>query len=122
MKYNIIGVFLLALSACTSAVELNDVDLESWQNDYFGCFGERASQLEGILSQKSALLGISSNEFTKTLGKPDQVQLYKRSQKFLVYYIDAGPECKEVTNEAEPRILKVRVDALGTVKELILFE
>lgn len=117
-----IALFILGLIACSTPVELEGTDLEGWKSDIFGCELTRANEIDNIMNQKSRLEGISSDDLMATLGKPDQVELYKRSQKFMVYYIDPGPQCVGNEEVREFRVLKVRVDALGTVKELILIK
>lgn len=116
------ALFFLGLVACSSPVELEGTDLEGWKSDTFGCELIRSNEIDNIMNQKSRLEGVSSDDLVATLGKPDQVELYKRSQKFLVYFIDPGPQCSGNEEIQEFRVLKVRVDALGTVKELILIK
>ena len=120
MKNKVLAVLILLAMSCSSPVELTGVDLDSWKSDRFGCKGDRLGEVQNVIDQQDILLGISADDLAATLGKPDQVELYKRSQKFLIYFLDPAPDCEQYEDDTEPRLLKIRVDALGRVKELLM--
>jgi len=89
----IFGVLLL--SACKKVPELENVDTTLWKKDAGGCTEVRLDLVPLILQQKEKLKGLSENQIKAILGKPDQHELYERSQKFFIYHLEKGNECAE---------------------------
>ena len=105
-------LMLLMLAACTKPLpDLEGVDSQRWKDDKNGCAGRRVQMEQAMDKEKDKLKGLSEMEIVELLGKPDENELYKRNQKFFVYYISAGPECP-VPGET-PKKLIVRFNAMG---------
>jgi len=88
---------LLCMMACTEIPELENIDLQKWGNDKNGCEGNRIEAIDDLLAQKTKLKGLSQNEVIQLLGTADKHQLYERSQKFFIYYIEANENCEKYT-------------------------
>jgi len=57
------------------------------------------------------------------MGRPDKNELYRRQQKFYIYYLEPGSLCKE-SNQASDSAsyLSLRFNATGIVNEIFVFE
>jgi hypothetical protein len=87
------GFWLLALSlvvvGCGKPLpDLENVNLQDWKNDRNGCSGVRLAMKESVTSQKDKLLSLTETDMLKLLGKSDETELYKRSEKFYKYYFN----------------------------------
>lgn len=111
-------LFLLNLtSGCGSdSIRLENADLERWKSDRKGCNGERKSIVHSIVNQKEKILAASEASVVETLGKPDQVELYKRNQKLYHYRLSPGPEC--AAKDSTDLELLIRFNAMGRAKEI----
>lgn len=70
---------------------------------------------------RDKLIGLNANEVRKVLGKPDKVELYRRSQRFYIYFFEAGGQCKgSGKGTAEGRNFYVRFNTLDQVSEISL--
>lgn len=97
---------------------LGNVNLQDWKNDRNGCNGSRLAMKESILSQKDKLLALSETDLVKLLGKSDETELYKRSEKFYKYYFHGGPGCAKDTIPASTMI--IRFNAMNLAKEVVI--
>lgn len=114
----LILVLLVLVGACRpSGVVLEGVDQKAWKQDRMGCLGLRQGQLDNLEAAWPQLQGLSQNEIMTTLGKPDQHELYLRSQKFFVYYVDPAPAC-DTTLVNPPLRIHIRFNAMGYANEL----
>lgn len=113
-------IFLFIVSACNSGVEFSkeEFDVAIWKSDKKGCESKRLAEYENFQKIKGRLEGLSEIEIRQTLGKPDLVDLYKRKQKFYIYFLEKGPQCEENTSGKGQRI-EVRFSALERVNEII---
>lgn len=120
VKKLIYFISILSLAACTSGVEFSkdEFDTELWKNDRKGCNGNRLSEYSKFLKIKDRFDGLSEREIRYTLGKPDIVDLYKRKQKFYVYFLENGPQCQENGSGMAQRV-EIRFSALERVNEII---
>lgn len=88
------AIFLISI-ACTEVLELENIDLKKWKEDKNACNEYRIEVVEDLLSQKDKLRGLSQNEVINLLGTADKHQLYERSQKFFIYYLEPNENCKQ---------------------------
>lgn len=72
------------------------------------------------MENKNKLMGYSQQEIGKILGKPDEVDLYKRSQKFFIYYIVPGKQCEGTNPNGRPRSLYIRFSAINVSNEVFV--
>lgn len=114
-------VCLLILSACNTNVGdriHGNFDATKWKNDPNACKNERFEMVEAIKEAKPRLVQLGEADIRKVLGKPDNVELFSRSQKFYLYYIVPGGQCPESTGEAKGKSLEISLDALGRLHEI----
>ncbi len=112
-----LSLLFLFIVACTASVpELDGFDAVSWKQDRNACGGERERLRANLLDQKDKLLGLSEMEMVDVLGKPDQQEIYKRSEKFFYYYLSPSSECE--TPSPSPERLAIRFNAVGLAKEI----
>ena len=62
--------------------------------------------------------GLKTSDIESYLGKPDAQELYDRSQRYYIYFIEPGPKC-EAANE-NPQALFVRFSAVGIANEFTI--
>lgn len=111
----------MVLGACSNNKLLTGFDSEKWGSDPHGCLGLRKELADGLMKRKDELLGLNANEIKSLLGKPDRIELYKRSQKFLVYYIEPDETCAEHKKKDIVENITIRFDALGRAREIVLY-
>jgi hypothetical protein len=119
LKSRYIILLFIALLACNKS-ELNDFDSEIWIDDPNGCKGDRVTLVNSIIEQKEVFVGNSQTQVTRILGKPDRHELQSRNKKTFIYFLEDGPECKSESDN--PSKLLLRFDALGRVKEVVLYK
>ena len=120
MDYKLIFFALLLslfLFTCQSKTTLDGFDREKWIADPNGCKAERAELINTLLEQKNKIAGLSDREVIQLLGKPDETNLYRRTQRFLVYFTSNGPACD--TSEHHSSRLEIRISALNEANEII---
>lgn len=115
-------VMLPAFYACTSqSVEIEGFNSYVWQQDKWGCAQERAALLEPLMESKEKVLGLREAEVIRLLGKADEMELYTRNQKFLIYYLEPNLHCTAATElEGNARALHIRLNALGQAQEMFI--
>jgi len=112
-----LSIIFLFVVACTASVpELDGFNAESWKTDRNACDGEREKLRANLLNQKDKLLGLSEMEMVEVLGKPDEQEIYKRSEKFFYYYLSPSSECENPA--PSPERLAIRFNAVGLAKEI----
>lgn len=115
--------FLILLSflgfyACSSKIELKDVDLDNWKKDRNGCLGLRQQEIEDFKAVKNEILGKDNQALIKTFGRPDRVELASRSQSFYIYYLEPGTDCDLAEKASQPMMAILRLNALSRVSEV----
>ncbi|WP_296619934.1 hypothetical protein [Marivirga sp.] len=105
-----LAIFLFII-ACTEIPELNNIDLKKWKEDKDACKEYRIEAVDDLLSQKEKLKGLSQNEIINLLGTADKHQLYERSQKFFIYYLNPNENCDQYT-EGYVKALYIRFNSL----------
>ncbi len=54
-------------------------------------------------------------DLVQLLGRPDENELLTRNQKFFIYYLEPGPQCKSPVDHAKKLVL--RINAMSLTKE-----
>lgn len=113
MKINWIILFpiFVFFISCSNLPELENIDLNKWKEDKDACNEYRIDVVENLLSQKEKLKGLSQNEMINILGTADKHQLYERSQKFFIYYLEPNENCRQYT-EGYIKALYIRFNSL----------
>ena len=120
---SLIVLIMLAWSmSCGQTDRLIGFDTTTWEHDEYGCEHKRAALATELMTRKDELLGLNTKEVTSLLGKPDRIELYKRSQRFLVYFIEPGEQCSNYEAKELVRNITIRFDALGRAKEIVLYK
>ena len=73
--------------------------------------------MDQLVSQKDKILSLDEMDVTSLLGKPDQTELYKRSEKFYKYYFSDGPACG---TDSPAKTMTIRFNAMGLAKEVVV--
>ncbi|WKV11545.1 hypothetical protein [Marivirga harenae] len=102
---------LLFIVACGKLPELKNIDLKNWKDDKDGCLEYRIEVISDLLDQKEELKGLSQNEVIDLLGAADKHQLYERSQKFFIYYLEPNENCAKYS-EGYVKALYIRFNSL----------
>ncbi|WKK80459.1 hypothetical protein [Marivirga arenosa] len=106
-----LGLFIMSILSCESLPQLEGIDLDAWKQDQDGCNENRIKQIDLLLSQKDKLKGLSQNEMIELLGVADKHQLYERSQKFFIYYLEPNENCSNYS-EGYLKALYIRFNSL----------
>ncbi len=106
---------LLVLTFCNKKKKIENFDSETWVADEYGCSGERLDLMDEILKVKFKLRGKKMSEIEDILGKPEGIELYKRDQKYYIYYMEPNENCQ--TSKDNPLKLYVRFSAVGIANE-----
>lgn len=109
---------ILFLSGCLKKVDVGSFDTEVWKKDPKGCLVQRPSLIEELNKNKKGLLGLYQKDVLKVLGPPEEQELYKRSQTYYIYYIDAADNCDMPVEN--PRKLYIRFTSLGIANEVTI--
>jgi len=109
-------IALILFAACQQAVDIEDFDEAAFRNDPDACQGQREAMREQVLRLPQALQGLTQQKVEATLGKADRQELYRRSQKYLIYYIEPGPRCEQGVEE--PFTMRVRFNSVGQANEI----
>jgi hypothetical protein len=104
-------IAFLFIIACGKIPELENIDLKKWKSDKNGCLEYRIEAVEELLSQKEKLKGTSQNEMINLFGTADKHQLYERSQKFFIYYLEPNENCDQYS-EGYVKALYIRFNSL----------
>lgn len=115
-RWWITALIFIGISCGNNENVLEGVDMQSWKQDRGGCKNLRAGMITSLEEQRNKLLRLSEMEIVELLGKPDENELYVRSQQFYRYFLEPGPSCG-IANE-NARVLVVRFNALGICHEV----
>ena len=115
-------LFLFFCLACTSEpVEIEGFDNYVWKRDKWGCGRERSEMVAVLLDARQEIIGLSEAEVIRLLGKPDAQELYDRSQKFLIYYLEPNVNCSTPAEEVPlANAFFIRLNAMGLAQELFI--
>jgi len=67
-------------------------------------------------------LGKDQDQIKGLLGKPDMHEIYRRSQRFYIYWVDPGASCKNFIADKKAANLTLRYNALGRVHEVVYYK
>ena len=102
------------------STDIPQFEESDWQSDKNGCQGLRSAMIEQLEQAKGSLKGLSEDEISSLLGKPDRNELYKRNQKFFIYSITPH-NCSEVADSLPRTYLSIRFNATGLAKEVVIY-
>lgn len=91
---------------------------ELWIKDKNGCSGDRLELKDHLLSLKHNMRGFKTGEIESYLGRPDAQELADRGQRHYIYFIEAGPKCRNP--KEDPLALFVRFSAVGIANEFTI--
>lgn len=112
------SVLTLLLSGCLKKIEIKDFDTDLWASDPKACLNIRPDLIDKINENKKQILGLYQKDVLKIFGQPEEQELYKRSQTYYVYYLDAAESCDAPVEN--PRKLYIRFTSLGIANELTI--
>ncbi|MBS1487477.1 MAG: hypothetical protein JST43_07790 [Bacteroidetes bacterium] len=113
----IIFLLVLTLAACGKPLpKLEKMDMEAWKADRQGCRHDREKMIAPLSEQKDKLKGLSENDITRLLGRPDQNELWKRHQKFFYYFLSPAAACDPANTN--PKKLSIRFNAMERAKDV----
>ena len=121
LKYLISISALLILQACSYSkpLEIEGFNYEAFKGDRGGCEGKRIQQLALLKKNKDRILSISENEIVKTIGRYDYQLLDKKSEKYVVYFFESGPQCQNIRNITNSEAMILHFNSIGLVKEVV---
>ena len=120
MRYiTILLVLITVLIGCNQEIDLSNFDENAWKQDVGGCDSVRLSQLDALEAEKDKIKSLNQDEVIALLGKPDENELYKRSQKFFIYYIT--PKNCGGNESTGHKFLSIRFTAMGLAKEVLIY-
>jgi hypothetical protein len=97
---------------------LQNFDADVWMADKNGCDGVRLALKDQLLASKYFMRGLKAEDIEEYLGVPDAQELYDRSQKYYIYYLEPGPKCDKA--KENPQALFVRFSAVGIANEFTI--
>ena len=109
-------VLIVLMSCGLSHPTIPGFDADKWANDKKGCEGIRAAAVDQLYEYKDMLLGFNQNEIKYYLGRPDEQELYNRSQTFFHYYVSGHESCDSTNQPAI--IVQIRFNALNSSNEV----
>ncbi|MGB0525140.1 MAG: hypothetical protein ACPGJS_19355 [Flammeovirgaceae bacterium] len=121
MQYICLGSLLFAFGACDVNVAdriKGNFDEAVWKGDANGCNNKRLEMVDAIKAAQEDLVLLGEADIRKVLGKPDKTELFSRSQKFYIYFLEAGGQCVEGSTAKWGKSLEVSLDALGRLHEI----
>lgn len=104
--------------ACKTAPKIEGFDSKLWKDDPKGCKNQRAKLFPLLEKNQNKLIKVESSQIMKLLGHPDKKELYKRNQRYYVYFVQSGGQCQD-TKGNYGKILRIRFDALQRVSEIV---
>ena len=112
-------IILLLISCGKSLPDLEGIDQSQWRNDRNGCNNYRSTMEVAIRKEKDKLLALDEMQIVKLLGRPDRNELFKRNQKFFLYFIEPAKDCNHDSTQS-PKKLVIRFNAMGLAKEIAI--
>jgi hypothetical protein len=122
MRHIIFVLLSVIIGACSESkpLEIQGLDSAGFKEDRGGCNGNRKSQLDLIIQQKDAFLGISENELFKYIGRYDYQVLDKKNEKVFVYYLEPGNHCQYMQNSTDAESIVFYINAVKLVKQVVI--
>ena len=113
---------ILAFTNCTQEIKIDGFDAEAFKSDKHACAGTRLKLEPQLIEAQEQLKGYNQIEITKLLGKPDKIEIYKRGQRFFIYFLEKGPSCSTEKLVKYPKSLFIRFSALNSANEIFIKE
>lgn len=113
---------ILAFTNCSQEIKIDGFDAESFKLDKHACAGTRLKLEPQLIEAQEQLKGYNQIEITKLLGKPDKIEIYKRGQRFFIYFLEKGPSCSNEKLTKYPKSLFIRFSALNNANEVFIKE
>ena len=110
---------LMQLTYCKRKKSIENFDSDAWVEDQFGCGGDRLALMNDFLKVKFKLRGKKTSEIEDILGQPEGIELFKRDQKYYIYYMEPNENCESGAKE-KPLKLYVRFSAVGIANEFTI--
>ena len=98
--------------------KLENFNSEAWLTDKNGCSGARMELKDNLLKSKHFMRGLKADQIEEYLGRPDAQELYNRSQRYYIYFLEPGPKCENAREN--PQALFVRFSAVGIANEFTI--
>jgi len=108
---------IAVLVSCSPSVRLEGFDSQAWKSDKMGCKNIRASLLASFQENKNKFMDISEKQLIALLGKPDQIELSTRHQRFFYYFVEGGSQC-DTTKTTLGKRVSIRLNSLDMVNEI----
>lgn len=122
VAFIVIMISVSALDGCRTKrkklKKLEDFDAVAWESDKNGCQGKRIKLKDQLLVHKYYMRGLNTTDIEHYLGKPDAQELFNRSQKYYIYFLEPGPRCENPVEK--PLALFVRFSAVGIANEFTI--
>ena len=114
-------LIIVVLQACSYAkpLEIKGFVSKDFKGDRGGCEGKRIKQLNLLKDNKDNILSISENEIVKAMGRYDYQLLDKKSEKYVVYFFEPGPQCENIRNKTTSEAMILHFNSIGLVKEVV---
>ncbi|HBH24228.1 MAG TPA: hypothetical protein DDY13_12490 [Cytophagales bacterium] len=108
------------LGTCGRKKQIEGFDSDKWIADKMACQEQRSEMRKDLLRIKYKLRGLNTDEIEDVLGKPDAQELYRRNQKYYIYYLEPAPECD--TYQDQTTKVYIRFTAVGIAHEITFRE
>ena len=122
LSFFFLALLFISQAGCNrkkkKTVRLQKFESELWMLDKNGSSGERLNLKNQLLSIKYTMRGLKASEIESYLGKPDAQELYNRSQRYYIYFMEPGPKCENA--KENPQALFVRFSAVGFANEFTI--
>ena len=112
-------LIFLIISCNSNSLSIEGFDSADWESFGNNCL-PRLEQAQLLVEKRELLIGQSQEDLRKLLGTPDRHEIYKRSEKFIVYYIEPGQSCSEGEVDSLRSYLSIRFTSLGPAKEVLI--
>lgn len=109
---------LALLSSCGVPEEFQAFNSKAWKEDRYACKGQRAELVDDFEQIRKDLYGQKEYVVRNLLGKPDQEELLKRSERIYYYYIETGDQCADRTKMSGANRIELRLNSLAKVSEI----
>ena len=113
---------IMTFTNCTQEIKIDGFDAEAFKLDKRACTGTRLAMESKLIEVQEQLKGYNQIEITKFLGNPDKIELYRRGQRFFIYFIEKGPSCNSEKLEKYPKSLFIRFSAVNSANEVFIKE
>ena len=112
--------FVVSFSGCSTIEkpDLGTFDSEIFISDRNACEGKRTTQIEELRGMKDKILGLSEKQIKEGFGRYDYQILDRRSEKIIVFFLEEGPQCKQLQQPSNALVMELHINAVGLVKEV----